>query len=39
MGDFKLDRAAFKAHTSKEAASHAEVYKNLDHVNGEYYQL
>jgi hypothetical protein len=29
MGDFKLDRTAFKAHTSKEAANHAGAYKNL----------
>lgn len=29
MGDFKLDRTAFKAHTSKEAANYAGVYKNL----------
>ena len=29
MGDFKLDRTAFKAHARKEAANHAEVYKNL----------
>jgi hypothetical protein len=29
MGDFKLDKTAFKAHTRKEAANHAGVYKNL----------
>ena len=29
MSLFRLDRTAFKAHTRKEAASHAEIYKNL----------
>jgi len=29
LSSFKLDRTAFKAHTLKEASSHADVYKNL----------
>jgi hypothetical protein len=29
MNGFKLDRTAFKAHTSKEAANHASAYKKL----------
>jgi hypothetical protein len=29
MSSFKLDRTAFKAHTLKEASSHADVYKKL----------
>lgn len=29
MDNFKLDRTAFKAHTHKEAADHASIYKKL----------
>ncbi|NBX11972.1 MAG: hypothetical protein EBR19_07200 [Chitinophagaceae bacterium] len=29
MGDFKLDRTAFRAQTHEEAANHARIYKNL----------
>ncbi len=29
MNRFTLDRTAFKAHTHKEAANHADVYKKL----------
>ena len=29
MGDFKLDRTAFKAQTQQDAANHAAVYKKL----------
>ena len=29
MSGFKLDKTAFKAHTVKEAANHADVYKKL----------
>jgi hypothetical protein len=29
MDSFQLDRTAFKAHTQKEAADHASIYKNL----------
>jgi len=29
MGDFKLDRTAFRAQTRNEAANHARIYKKL----------
>lgn len=29
MSQFKLDRTAFKAQTAKEAASHAQYYRDL----------
>ena len=29
MNSFRLDRTAFKAHTMKEAANHADEYKKL----------
>ncbi|MFM7222415.1 MAG: hypothetical protein ACKO33_08120 [Bacteroidota bacterium] len=29
MGDFKLDRTAFKVQTQQEAANHAAIYKKL----------